>query len=113
MIKKMKTQKRYMVFFIMIAIFAIYDYRISLGIVLGYLFSLIHSKLIASRFNALFDNQRVKTTVYFGFLLDLIVLCIPIAIAMLLPKIFHFFGVFIGLMFEKYSLYFEAFRKKV
>lgn len=93
------------------AVAAIIDWRVAIGIILGYLFSLVHSWVLKLRFGSL-NPTRVKLGAYLGVLFGLIVLAIPMLIAMLLPQFVHFFGVFIGLVYQKYTLYVQAIRNK-
>ncbi len=93
------------------AVAAIIDWRVAVGIILGYLFSLVHSWVLKLRFGSL-NPTRVKLGAYLGVLFGLIVLAIPMLIAMLLPQFVHFFGVFIGLVYQKYTLYVQAIRNK-
>lgn len=98
---------------VIIVIALIFNWRIATGIVLGYAFSMFYWKLLDKRFALLFEfQQNVKSNVVLGTIVSFIVLAIPLVIAFLLPKLFSFIGVSIGLLYRKYYLYLEAFRKK-
>lgn len=108
-----KLENRHKVLGLIIALSALYDWRISTGIVIGYFFAFIHSKFLAYRFNKMFDAR--KTSIFLitmGSLLGMMILVIPIALSFVLPSAFHFIGVFIGLTFNKYYLYIGSFKKK-
>ena len=103
--------KNLVVLIVITALVAIYDWRISTGIILGYLFALLHWRFLNYRFSSL-DPKGVKLRVYLGMVITLLIFACPILIAMLFPQFVHFFGVFIGLMYQKYFAYVQAFRNK-
>ena len=102
--------KSTLVLIVITVIAAIIDWRIALGILIGYLFSLLHSGFLKVRFGNL-TSGGVKLRVYLGLLVSFMIFACPMLIAMLLPQYVHFIGVFIGLMFPKYAMYVQVFKK--
>lgn len=100
--------KKKLVLIVIILVSAIIDWRISVGIIVGYPFSLLHSWLLKARFSSLTTHKAGLNKAGLG----LLVLAMPMLISMLLPQYVHFIGVFIGLIYEKYSLYVQSIRNK-
>ena len=96
---------------------ALFNWRISLGFLLGIAFSRIHMILLSARLNAILDSSLKDKEpnaflVFFGGIIDLLVLAIPLAISYFLGGYFHWLGVGIGLLFEKLLMYISALLKK-
>lgn len=104
--KKLLT-KSYFLLIVTIVIFLFIDWRISTGIVLAYPFSYFQSKLITLRFTKPAEGGRALL-VAFGFFIDLLILAVPMIITGFFNEYFSFIGVFIGLIFEKYYLFFRV-----
>lgn len=96
---------------VIIAIFAIIDWRIAVGIIIGYPFSLLHSWLLKIRFSNI-TTAKPRVVVYLGTIVSMLIFACPMLISMLMPQFVHFFGVFIGLIYHKYFLYVQAIRNK-
>ena len=90
-------------------IFLFIDSKISLGIIVGYLFSILNFKLIELRYNGL---ETYNILAVLGSIFSIAVLAIPLVISFLIPNIMSYIGVFIGLMILRTRLIIEAFVKK-
>ena len=90
-------------------VFILIDKRISLGILLGFLFSFLNYRLIEYRYKNI-DTYNVLAIL--GSLICIALLGIPLLISFLLPNIFSYIGVVIGLLIIKVKLIIEAFIKK-
>lgn len=90
-------------------VFILIDKRISLGILLGFLFSFLNYRLIEYRYKNI-DTYNVLAIL--GSLICIALLGIPLLISFLLPNIFNYIGVVIGLLIIKVKLIIEAFIKK-
>ncbi len=108
---KFTSEIKILVGMIVIALFV--KWQIATGIVLGCIFASLYGKVLERRFSTLLSNRtdsKVDTIV--GTIISFLLFATPILISFLLPQVFHFFGVFIGLIYRKYFIYLEAFRKK-
>ena len=90
-------------------LFLFLDYKISLGIVLGFIFSILNYRLIEYRYQNL-DSYNIWVVI--GSLICILLLGIPLLISFLLSNIFSYIGVMIGLLIIKVKLIIEAFVKK-
>ena len=90
-------------------IFLFFDFRVTLGVLLGYAFSLLHQRFLEYRMDAVLKNREVTSWTYFGNILSLLLLAVPLLIPFLLPQVFHWAGALIGLLYRKYYLYISAF----
>ena len=100
---------RSMLILIIMGIVLLLDYRISLGILLGLLFTFFHQKFLEFRVDALIRASEVSVLTYLGPLLGIVLLSLPILLCFLLPQVFHWSGVLIGLLYSKMFMYIEAF----
>ena len=108
---KFTSEIKILVGMIVIALFV--KWQIATGIVLGCIFASLYGKILERRFSALLSNHAdSKVVTIVGTIISFMLLAMPILIAFLLPEIFNFLGVFIGLIYRKYFIYLEAFRKK-
>ncbi|MBQ1508378.1 MAG: ATP synthase subunit I [Erysipelotrichaceae bacterium] len=92
------------------AIALLFDFRITLGILLGLVFSVLHQRFLEYRTDRILSAASVGVLAYLGSLLSLLLLALPLLISFLLPGVFHWGGVFVGLMYRKFVLYFESFK---
>ena len=90
-------------------LFIFMDKKISLGILLGFLFSFLNYRLIEYRYTNL-DTYNVLAVL--GSLICITLLGIPLLISFLLPNVFNYVGVMIGLLIIKVKLIIEAFIQK-
>lgn len=85
------------------------DYKISLGVILGFIFSVLNYRLIEYRY---MNMDAYNALSILGSLICILLLGIPLLISFLLPNIFSYIGVMIGLLVIKVKLIIEAFVKK-
>jgi hypothetical protein len=85
-------------------------YQLSVGLVLGYVCSLLHLRLLSYRVDRILKQDRVGVLAYLGPLLGLAVLACPLYAAFAFPEHISWIGVFIGMMARKVMLYVQAFR---
>lgn len=90
-------------------LFLFLDYKISLGIILGFIFSMLNYRLIEYRYKNM-DTYNIWSIL--GSLICILILGVPLLISFLLPNIFNYIGVMIGLLIIKTKLIIEAFVKK-
>lgn len=90
-------------------VFLLINYKISLGVLLGFTFSFLNYRLIEYRYNHL---DTYNSWVVLGALFSTMVLAVPLMISFLLPNIFNYIGVMIGLLVIKVKLIIEAVVKK-
>ena len=111
--KNRKITNEIKVLAVIIVVTLILNWRVATGIILGYAFSFIYGKLLEKRFALMFENlETSKSNVVIGTIISFLLLATPLLIAFLLPGLFNFLGVAFGLLYRKYFLYLEAFRKK-
>lgn len=91
------------------AILLLIDYKISLGVLLGFTFSFLNYRLIEYRYNHL---EHYNSWVILGALFSTSLLAVPLVISFLLPNIFNYIGVVVGLLVIKVKLIIEAVIKK-
>ena len=90
----------------------IINYRIGLGILLGYAFSVLHYQFLKYRVNSILNQREVSIFAYIGSILGIGLLALPIWISFLCPQLFHWAGVLVGLIYRKMAMYGkEAVRK--
>ena len=94
---------------IIILLFVIVDYKIALGILIGFLFALINKKLLTYRINHLMESKKVSLLARFGGFISILLLSIPLLLSFLYPNILSWIGAFIGLLFDKLFLYLKTF----
>lgn len=90
-------------------IFLFIDYKISIGVLVGYGFSYLNYKLIEYRYNHL---ESYNASFFLGTLVCILVLAIPLIISFLIPSVLNWIGVMIGLLIIRTRLIIEAFVKK-
>lgn len=91
----------YLLVLLLTIIFLFIDFKISLGIIVGHLFSLINYYLIILRYR---DLSKVSAFTIISIIFSTLVLVIPIMLAFLLPDIISWIGVIIGLLVLKMSI---------
>lgn len=89
--------------------FLFINFRISIGIIVGYAFSYLNYKTIEYRYNNL---EVVNIFTYLGSLLSVGVLILPLVISFLIPTVLNWIGVVIGLLINKIRLIIGAFLNK-
>ena len=92
------------------AIALLFDFRITLGLLLGFAFSLLHQRFLEYRTDRILSSASVGVLAYIGGVLSLLLLALPLLLSFFLPGVFHWGGVFVGLMNRKFVLYFESFK---
>ena len=105
----MKKNLREILFGIIFVIFLFFDFRISLGMLLGALFSFLQMKLITVRTDGILRRRKAGFLVFLSSFLSVAAMAIPLAITFLLPEVFSWIGTFIGMIFGKMFLYISAF----
>ncbi len=104
----MKKYIREILILFLSLLFLFIDHRLTLGVLLGYPFSVIHLWLINKRYRSL-DAERPSSFIVFGgSYLGIFLLVIPLVIAVLLPQYFNFIGVLIALMMNRIVMIVEA-----
>ena len=93
----------------LIIIFLFVDFKISIGILLGYGFSLLNYKTIEYRYT---DIEKKKNYFILLKILSLSLLVIPLLISFLIPTYINFIGTAIGLIIIKLVIVADAFIKK-
>ena len=90
---------------VLLLLTSLLNWRISLGLVLGYLFSQVNGKLTEMRIDALIANGASPGGAQLlSFFLKPLVIALPLLLSFLLPDIFHWAGTFLGLMIPKIIL---------
>lgn len=82
-----------------------FDYRISLGLLLGTVVSIFHLDRLEKNITAGMSAERKVGGWILMFVFDLLVLAIPFVLAILIPQVFNLFGVAIGLLLNKVVIY--------
>lgn len=90
-------------------IFLFINFRFSIGIMAGYLFSILNYKIIEYRYN---NVEIVSFLIVFGALISTFVLVVPLIVSFLIPNIMNYIGVIIGLMINRTRIIIEAFLNK-
>lgn len=85
-------------------------YQFSTGLVLGYVCSMLHLRLLSYRVDLILKQKRVGVLGYLGLLLGLALLACPLYAAFAFPEYLSWIGVFVGLIVRKVVLYVQAFR---
>ena len=85
------------------------DYKLSIGIVFGFLFSILNFKIIEYRYNHL---ETYGPLFFIGSLVSIMVLAIPLVLSFIYPSFMNYIGVVIGLMILRIRLIIEAFISK-
>lgn len=83
----------------------LFDYRISLGLLLGTIVSILHLAKLEQNITAGLSNNRKVGGWIFMFMIDLVILAIPFVLAIVFPQVFNLFGVAIGLLLNKVVIY--------
>lgn len=86
-------------------IFYFINYTVSVGLVVGYLFSLVYLGILTLSIKLLGSEQPNGLLVGLGAFLRMLVLALPLLLAGLFPQRMNIFGVFFGLIMFKFSLY--------
>lgn len=94
----------------LIIIFLFIDFKISIGMLLGYGFSLLNYKAIEYRYT---DIEKKKRYFVLLKILSTSLLVIPLLISFLIPNYINFIGTAIGLLIIKLIIIANAFIKKV
>lgn len=105
----LKKYFRYALLVLLVLVFLFIDRKISLGILLGYIFYHLNQRLLVFRVDSLLKANKVSFLTYLGSISGFILLIIPILISFIYPNIFNWIGVFIGLIYEKLYLYISSF----
>lgn len=92
----------------------LFDYRISIGIVVGMVSSICNYMILSSQMSMILLNQRFKVFSFVVvYLIRFSLLFIPLLLAVLRPDRCNVWAVFGSLFIFKVILYLDSFRKKV
>ena len=105
----MNKKIKYYILLGILLISLVINYHITLGFILGYIFYIIYQKILILRIDYIIKANKVDIIIYLINLFGLILLAIPLLISMLYPQIFHWLGVFMGLVFDKLFIYINSF----
>ena len=104
-----KIIRKEYILLVIILIAMLINYRIALGIILGYIFYLIYQYLLEKRVDYILKAKEVNFLSYISNILSLVILALPFLISLLFPKVFHWSGALIGMMFVKIYMYINSF----
>lgn len=90
-------------------IFLFIDYKISIGVLVGYLFACLNFKLIEYRYNHL---ETYNVWFIIGTIIGIGILALPLLLSVLYPSFMSWIGVFIGLMIIRTRIIIEAILNK-
>lgn len=92
----------------------VFNYRWSLGFLLGFAFSFITVKRTEAQVDAVLFYQKKGLMLYLGFILGNLIYVIPFVVSLLLNDYFDIIFVAFGLLFFKYYIFVTEifFRKK-
>ena len=90
---------------------AIFDFRISTGIIIGMLSSFLYFYILNLNFKINVDGNISKGGVL-GYFIRLIVIALPLLISCLLPNYFNVFGAFAGVMLFRIIMIIMFFKEK-
>ena len=93
----------------LVTIFLFIDFKISIGILFGYGFSLLNYKAIEFRYT---DIEKKKRYFILLKILSTSLLVLPLLISFLFPNVFNFIGTAIGLIIIKIIIIVNACIKK-
>ena len=106
---KRKYLENSLIVLILSIILLFLDYKISIGVVVGYLFSILNYKFIEYRYN----NLETYSPLFFvGSFVSIMILAIPLVLSFIYPNFMSYIGVVIGLMILRTRLIIEAFISK-
>jgi len=108
-VNRKKFFEDFLVSLIIGIIFLFIDNKISIGILVGYGFSIINYKMIEYRY---YHLEKVTIFTYIGIFLSIGVLVLPLMISFIFPGLFSWIGVAIGLFINRTRLIIEGFLKK-
>lgn len=113
-----RTQKMELLIILAIALGAVLiNWRIAIGIAVGFVFSRFHMFMLSLRMNSIIDSSLDKGSanaflIFFGGIIDTVILLIPFVLAYLFPMFIHWIGLAIGLLYDKMFLYISSLTKK-
>ena len=93
------------------AVCAFFNYRISLGIIIGALSSFVYFYILNMNFKINEDGNISKGGIL-GYVVRLIVLALPLLVSCLLPNVFNIFGAFAGIMLFRIIMIIIFFKTK-
>ena len=88
-----------------------FDWKISTGIIIGLISSLIYFFILSKTFK-LNDDGSINKGNALLFIVRIFVIALPLLIACLLPDVFNIFGAFGGVMLFRFVMMFYFFKKK-
>ena len=88
-----------------------FNWKISTGIIIGLISSLVYFLLLNKTFKVKEDGSFSKGGII-AFLLRIVILALPLLIACLLPNIFNIFGAFAGILLFRIVMIVFFFREK-
>lgn len=106
---KKKFIEDFVIAIILSIIFLFVDYKISVGVIVGYMFAYLNYKLIEYRYK---DLTRYTPGFMIGSILCILVLALPLLMSFIYPNLMSWIGVVMGLMIIRTRLILEAFIKK-
>ncbi len=92
----------------------LFDYRISIGIVVGMVASICNYLILSAQMSLILLSQRFRVWSFtIIYLIRFSILFIPLLLAVLKPDRCNVWAVFGAMFIFKVVMYFESFRKKV
>lgn len=104
-----KFSNKDFILYIITGLSAIIDFRIALGIFLGYLINIIYKRLLILRVDYILKANKLNFLTYILNISGILILSLPILISLLFPNIFHWIGVLLALTYDKLYLYTNSF----
>lgn len=87
-------------------IFLFIDHRVSVGLLFGFLCSVLNYKLIEFRYSRM---KKYSRWIYLGIFAGILILTLPLLFSFLFPDVMNWIGALAGLLAVKISLYIKAF----
>ena len=101
-------QGKHLIIVALSALLLIVDYRFSLGLLLGCIAYYANYRLLEFKYNNVLSDNKIQMIIWSLF--GIFVLAFGLIIAFLLPTVFNYWFVFIGIVLSKYMMIFEELR---
>ena len=83
------------------------NYRLALGILLGFIFDFFYNTLMSNTLTSIINiSGQNKFMITIQIILNLVMIVLPLGLAFIVPTMFHYMGVFIGLIINKFCFVF-------
>lgn len=92
-------------------VFLFVNFKYSISILVGTLFSILHLFKLEKDIDSLLAN-RVSKGSYFRFMLNMLILMCPFILTVIFPESLDFIGCFIGLVINKVIFYVMNLKRK-